>query len=84
MPWRLKPKRWLRYWAGATPAKGKAAGFKTVLIYCLGPPSGFGLVVITPHGYRLTTYRNGIGTTSALTCAAKNATWSATSIRGEI
>jgi hypothetical protein len=42
MPWRHKPERWLEYWSGATPTRAKAEGFKTVLIYCLGPPAGFG------------------------------------------
>jgi hypothetical protein len=37
MPWRRKPVSWLAYWNG--PVK-RGAGFKTVIVYCLGPPSG--------------------------------------------
>jgi hypothetical protein len=34
MPWRKKPVRWLRYWEGPV---NPDAGFKTVLVYCVGP-----------------------------------------------
>jgi len=44
MPWRGKPERWLQYWSGSTPTKAKADGFQSVLVYCLGPPAGFGHV----------------------------------------
>jgi hypothetical protein len=37
MPWRRKPVSRLRYWSG-TPADFKARGFKTILVYCVGPP----------------------------------------------
>jgi hypothetical protein len=37
MPRRRKPASWLRYWEG--PAN-RDAGFKTVLVYCVGPPNG--------------------------------------------
>jgi hypothetical protein len=37
MPWRRKPARWLRYWEGPV---GLHAGFRTVLVYCVGPPKG--------------------------------------------
>ena len=37
MPWRRKPASWLRYWEGGSPSHTKADGFKTVLIYCVGP-----------------------------------------------
>jgi hypothetical protein len=43
MPWRRKPEPSLRYWSGPGPAKAKAAGFKTILVYCVGPPRGSGL-----------------------------------------
>jgi hypothetical protein len=36
MPWRRKPKHWLRYWEGGSPSRTKADGFKTVLVYCVG------------------------------------------------
>ncbi len=35
MPWRRKPARWLRYWSGPVD---RNTGFKTVLVYCCGPP----------------------------------------------
>jgi hypothetical protein len=34
MPWRRKPAHWLEYWEG--PIK-RDAGFKTILVFCLGP-----------------------------------------------
>jgi hypothetical protein len=34
MPWRQKPATHLRYWNGPV---NRAAGFKTILVYCLGP-----------------------------------------------
>jgi hypothetical protein len=37
MPWRRKPASSLRYWNGPV---NRAAGFKTVLVYCVGPPKG--------------------------------------------
>jgi hypothetical protein len=37
MPWRRKPVSWLRYWEGPV---NRDAGFKTVLVYCVGPPNG--------------------------------------------
>jgi hypothetical protein len=37
MPWRRKPARYLEYWNGPV---NRDAGFKTVIVYCLGPPSG--------------------------------------------
>jgi hypothetical protein len=42
MPWRRKPVSRLRYWSGGSPskAKAKADGFKTSLVYCVGPPAG--------------------------------------------
>jgi hypothetical protein len=33
MPWRRKPAHFLRYWTGPVD---RDAGFKTVLVYCLG------------------------------------------------
>jgi hypothetical protein len=36
MPWRQKPASWLRYWDSGTPSGAKAAGFKTILVYCVG------------------------------------------------
>jgi hypothetical protein len=40
MPWRRKPASRLRYWPGGTPSQSKAAGFKSILVYCVGPPKG--------------------------------------------
>jgi hypothetical protein len=37
MPWRRKPASWLEYWNGPID---RNAGFKTVIVYCLGPPHG--------------------------------------------
>jgi hypothetical protein len=37
MPWRRKPVSWLRYWEGPI---NRDTGFKTVLVYCVGPPKG--------------------------------------------
>jgi len=37
MPWRRKPNSRLRYWAGGSPSKAKADGFKSILVYCVGP-----------------------------------------------
>jgi hypothetical protein len=37
MPWRQKPVSWLGYWSGKTPSQTKADGFKTIIVYCLGP-----------------------------------------------
>jgi len=37
MPWRRKPVAWLEYWEGPV---NRGAGFKTVLVYCVGPPKG--------------------------------------------
>jgi hypothetical protein len=34
MPWRGKPASWLCYWEGPVD---RNAGFKTVLVYCVGP-----------------------------------------------
>jgi hypothetical protein len=42
MPWRRKPEPWLRYWSDGTPTTAKATGLKTILVYCVGPPRGFG------------------------------------------
>ena len=37
MPWRRKPAHWLRYWKGPVD---RGAGFRSVLVYCVGPPKG--------------------------------------------
>ena len=37
MPWRRKPARWLRYWKGPVD---RDAGFRTVLVFCLGRATG--------------------------------------------
>jgi hypothetical protein len=37
MPWRRKPARWLRYWKGPV---NRDAGFRTVLVFCLGRATG--------------------------------------------
>jgi hypothetical protein len=34
MPWRRKPAQWLRYWKGPVE---RNAGFRTVIVYCVGP-----------------------------------------------
>jgi hypothetical protein len=34
MPWRRKPASWLEYWKGPI---NRAAGFRTILVYCVGP-----------------------------------------------
>jgi hypothetical protein len=34
MPWRRKPASWLAYWKGPV---NRNAGFRTVIVYCLGP-----------------------------------------------
>jgi hypothetical protein len=34
MPWRRKPASWLSYWEGPV---NRDAGFKTVIVYCVGP-----------------------------------------------
>jgi hypothetical protein len=39
MPWRRKPASWLRYWSDGTPSRTKADGFKTILVFCVGPAS---------------------------------------------
>ena len=40
MPWRRKPDSRLRYWSEGTPTTAKAAGYKTILVYCVGPLYG--------------------------------------------
>src|ERR1700736_3823355 len=37
MPWRRKPAHWIRYWNAGTPSRTRADGFRTVLVYCVGP-----------------------------------------------
>jgi hypothetical protein len=37
MPWRRKPATYLEYWSGPVD---RGAGFKTVIVYCLGPVHG--------------------------------------------
>jgi hypothetical protein len=37
MPWRHKPVAWLEYWEGPV---NRDVGFKTMLVYCVGPPKG--------------------------------------------
>jgi hypothetical protein len=34
MPWRRKPVSWLEYWEGPV---NRSTGFKTILVYCVGP-----------------------------------------------
>ena len=38
VPWRRKPNSRLRYRSNGRPAEAKACGFKTILVYCVGPP----------------------------------------------
>jgi hypothetical protein len=30
----------LHYWSGGSPSRSKAAGFKTITVYCVGRPAG--------------------------------------------
>jgi hypothetical protein len=30
----------LRYWLDGSPTTAKAAGFRSILVYCVGPPDG--------------------------------------------
>jgi hypothetical protein len=30
----------LYYWSGGSPSRSKAAGFKTIMVYCMGRPVG--------------------------------------------
>jgi hypothetical protein len=48
MPWRRKPATHLRYWGGPV---NRTAGFKTILIYCLGPAR--------PRSYHERCHHNG-------------------------
>jgi len=44
MPWRRKAASHLHYWSGRTPSETRADGFRTVLVYCVGPdklPNGY-------------------------------------------
>jgi hypothetical protein len=38
--WRQNPVSRLRYWSGGGPAEAKSDGFKSILVYCVGPPQG--------------------------------------------
>ena len=38
MPWRRKPNSRLRYWTTDRPTDMKAERFRTILVYCVGPP----------------------------------------------
>jgi hypothetical protein len=38
MSWRRKPNSRLRYWPNGSPSKSRAAGLKTILVNCVGPP----------------------------------------------
>lgn len=49
MPWRRKPTHSLQYWTGPVD---RNAGFKTVLVYCLGPAE-------LPNGYHSRCHHNG-------------------------
>jgi hypothetical protein len=40
MPWRRKPVSRLRYWSSGSPERAKADGFKSILVYCVGPAQG--------------------------------------------
>jgi hypothetical protein len=40
MPWRREPARWLRYWDHGSPSRTKADGFRTIIVYCVGPAEG--------------------------------------------
>ena len=41
MPWRRKPAQFLRYWTGPVD---RNAGFKTVLVFCVGANPTFGAI----------------------------------------
>ena len=49
MPWRRKPARHLRYWSGPVE---RGRGFKTVLVYCMGPAA-------LPNGYHSRCHHTG-------------------------
>jgi hypothetical protein len=49
MRWRRKPARHLEYWSGPVNQK---VGFKTVLVYCMGPSE-------LSRGYHSRCHRNG-------------------------
>lgn len=51
MPWRRKPASHLQYWSGP-PSKTKADGFKSILVFCLGPAE-------LPNGYHSRCHHNG-------------------------
>jgi hypothetical protein len=40
MPWLRKPISRLQYWTSGSPSTAWADGFKTILVYCVGPPVG--------------------------------------------
>jgi hypothetical protein len=40
MPWRRKPTSRLHYWTSGSPSTARADGFKSILVYCVGPPVG--------------------------------------------
>jgi len=48
MPWRRKPAPHLRYWSGPV---NRAVGFKTIMVYCLGPER--------PQNYHERCHHNG-------------------------
>ena len=51
MPWRRKPASHLQYWSGP-PSKTKTDGFKSILVFCLGPAE-------LPNGYHSCCHHNG-------------------------
>ena len=83
MPWRRKPARHLRYWSGPV---NRNAGFKTILVFCLGPAELKSYHERCHHNGRLKLSEcpNGTGAISALTFAARNAVRSAGLIPGLI
>jgi hypothetical protein len=86
MPWRRKPASHLQYWSGPL-SKTKTGGFKSILVFCCGPPD-------LPNGYHscchhngrlyLADLPNGIGAISRRTYVARNAVRSAGSIPDSI
>jgi hypothetical protein len=39
-PWRRKPDPILHYWSNGRPSTAQASGFKTILVFCVGPATG--------------------------------------------
>ena len=64
-PWRREPNYRLRYWSNGLPADMKAEGFRTVLVYWVGPPDRDPPAAGTLLKCRWIDSRTGTGTMSA-------------------